>query len=438
MLERSHTRSDTHSRSASLDSDGGQTARDAHDVAAAVAHLDRGQRRLDAQIRPAPVDLARGHTPPDAQVARASGEPSTPGRGHDLLDAQATDAPVGSSLERDHPCREAQTGDVAPSLPPAIAAPTSKVVAPGTLDRGHHGSDAHRGGAPVKSSNGNGQSMVDTQVDDAVADTFDGQSPADAHSWCAVETSEEGGHARGDTQTTCAAPSEALLLILADALDDLERQRTASKNRLDSLVRVKGLQGSRAEAKLTQLTEALIDLEHTATLELQRAMRDHPLGGWVKRTVGIGEKQGARLIAAIGDPYIREPSYDEDGNEIEPRRPRRGPAELWAYCGYAPAQKRQKGVKANWNADAKMRAYLCAEACMKQRTSPYRAVYDAARASWAERDTTDLHKHNHALRLVAKAILKDLWLEARAKPPAMPMDTAPAPPPEPQGSEVRS
>lgn len=45
---------------------------------------------------------------------------------------------------------------------------------------------------------------------------------------------------------------------------------------------------------------------------------------------------------------------------------------------------------------------------------PFRAVYDEARANWADRDTTDLHKHNHALRCVAKAILKDLWCEARA------------------------
>lgn len=51
---------------------------------------------------------------------------------------------------------------------------------------------------------------------------------------------------------------------------------------------------------------------------------------------------------------------------------------------------------------------------MKQRRSPYREVYDQARASWVERETSDAHKHQHALRCVAKAILKDLWVEARA------------------------
>jgi hypothetical protein len=60
-----------------------------------------------------------------------------------------------------------------------------------------------------------------------------------------------------------------------------------------------------------------------------------------------------------------------------------------------------------------MRAFLIAESCIKQRTSPYRADYDRARASWADKDTSDGHKHNHALRVVAKAVLRDMFIEAR-------------------------
>jgi hypothetical protein len=149
--------------------------------------------------------------------------------------------------------------------------------------------------------------------------------------------------------------------------------------------------------------DALLKIEHQATLALQRAVRKHPLGDWIKRTVGIGEKQGARLIAAIGDVSY---NHAED-------RPRRGPAELWAYCGFRPDQKRRKGVQSNWNAQAKMRAFLIAESCVKHTTSPYRAVYDQARASWAGRETSAGHQHNHALRRVAKAVLKDLFVEAR-------------------------
>lgn len=203
----------------------------------------------------------------------------------------------------------------------------------------------------------------------------------------------------------------AELLFCSEFLTDCESLRIATENRLRSLGE-EGLEESRC-AVYAQQVDALRALEHQATLALQRVVRKDPMGPWIKSTVGIGEKQGARLLAALGDPCIRCEELDEDGNAIAPARPRRGPAELWAYCGFAPGQKRKKGVKSNWNAAAKMRAFLCAESCIKQMHSPYRDVYDSARANWADRDVKDGHKHNHALRLVSKAILKDMFLEAR-------------------------
>jgi hypothetical protein len=96
------------------------------------------------------------------------------------------------------------------------------------------------------------------------------------------------------------------------------------------------------------------------------------------------------------------------------------------------AAKRRKGQRANWSTVAKMRAYLIAESCMKQRRSPYRGLYDRRKAATADRihrvpcpqcdgkgataDGTpwrDGHRHADALRIVAKAILRDLWLAAR-------------------------
>lgn len=197
-------------------------------------------------------------------------------------------------------------------------------------------------------------------------------------------------------EPTPLATHDALLLILADALDDLERTRITTQNRLRSLGQVKGLEDSREARTMQLIAETLAEMEHKATLDLQRAMRAHPLGPWVKRTVGIGEKQGARLIAAIGDPAARSM-----------------PSQLWQYCGHGAPSKRKRGEKTFWNPTAKMRLHLIAESCMKQRTSPYRAVYDEARMDWATRDTSDGHKHNHALRMVGKAILLDLWREAR-------------------------
>ena len=128
--------------------------------------------------------------------------------------------------------------------------------------------------------------------------------------------------------------ADPLLALAADILDDLERVRISNENRLRQLTRDQadsdgiergfGLDVTHPDvARLAALVQMLGDAEHQATLNLQRIMRKHPLGPWVRNTKGIGEKQGARLIAAIGDPYW---------NTLHDRP--RTVSELWAYCGY--------------------------------------------------------------------------------------------------------
>ncbi|MFJ4847568.1 hypothetical protein [Streptomyces sp. NPDC088733] len=280
-----------------------------------------------------------------------------------------------------------------------------------------------------------------------------------------------------------------LLALLADALDDIERTRIANENRLRQLTRDEpdsdgeergfGLTLDQPQvAALADIVDALGKMEHASTLNLQRAVRKHPLGPWVKATVGVGEKQGARLIAAIGDPYW---------NTLHDRP--RLVSELWAYCGLhvlpaahvhdgplrtfggggqthpghggldshlssagvikqgdpghsrigshakpaGVAPTRARGQRANWSTTAKTRAYLVAESCIKQARSPYRAVYDAGRAKYADAlhqtacrrcgpsgkpaavgtPLSAGHQHARAMRLVMKEILKDLWLESK-------------------------
>jgi hypothetical protein len=236
--------------------------------------------------------------------------------------------------------------------------------------------------------------------------------------------------------------ADAELLIFADALDDLERVRIATENRVRSLRQMKGLAGSKEEARLQGMVEAICNLEHQAELDLKRVVRTHPLGPWVKRTKGVGEKQGARLLAAIGNPYWH----------AQQNRPRTV-SELWAYTGYhvvpgdpdhsgsgtqsppvGVAPFRRRGTKANWSSTAKMRAFLVAESCIKKSDSPYRPVYDAGREKYADAvhqveckrcgpagkpaqpgsPLSAGHQHARAMRLVSKAILRDLWIEAKA------------------------
>ena len=207
-------------------------------------------------------------------------------------------------------------------------------------------------------------------------------------------------------------PATAALVVDGEALDDLERLRIATNNRITALER-DGLGDLAGARKLLELIEAA---ERQATRNLERTMRVNPLGEFVASTPGLGFKSVGRLLAVIGDPADRE-----------------RPSSLRRYCGMAVndgvAPARRKGEHIDWNPKARMRLFLIAESCMKTRSSPYRAIYDAGRAKYAEATherpcarcgpkghpapagspLSDGHKHARALRLVAKAALLDLW-----------------------------
>jgi hypothetical protein len=270
------------------------------------------------------------------------------------------------------------------------------------LGPGHTRNDTHSDFAGVDPSATTSQSLRDTHMATAGGGALPppgSQSTADAH--------------------VPGAPgwevADAVLLILAAQVDDLEKQRIANDNRVRTLGRDFGLAGTDEVRRLEAIAEGIAALEHQAVLALQRAMRSHPLGPWVTAQKGLGDKTMARLLAAIGNPATRDTV-----------------SQLWAYSGWhvidGTAARRRKGVRANWSNEAKVRSYLAAEACVKNRNSPYRVVYDDGRAKYADAvHSADCapckakagdplragHQHARAMRLVAKAILRDLWREAR-------------------------
>jgi hypothetical protein len=270
---------------------------------------------------------------------------------------------------------------------------------------------------------------------------------------------------------TAPTLADPVLGLAAEVLDDLEKVRIANENRLRQLTRAEtdkdgedrgfGYDVDHPDvARLAALLAAMnckssvlkdlgwerepkkrgvsCCLEHAAEENLVALLRKHPLAPWVKQAKGVGEKQAARLLAAIGDPYIRHEMTRPlaDGTtRTEPARPRT-PSELWAYAGYhvisGKAASRAKGQRANWNPDAKMRAYLVSVSILKA-GGHYKDIYDKAKAHQqlaihhdpckrcgpsgkpAEAGTSlsDGHKHARALRAVSKAVLLDLWRESK-------------------------
>lgn len=225
---------------------------------------------------------------------------------------------------------------------------------------------------------------------------------------------------------------DPLLTFASITLDDLESQRIAMENRYRSLTQ-SGVSENGNEwgfgldernpqvATMGALVDQAREMEKQAVKNLEKLMRQHPLGPWVKAQRGLGDKTTARLLGIIGDPYWHTAE----------NRPRTV-SELWAYCGLRPGQKRRKGVQANWSDEAKKRAWLLATSCVKS-GGPYREVYDKRREHTEERlhDTECVrcgpagkpaqpgspwskgHQHADALRITSKEILKDLWKQAR-------------------------
>jgi hypothetical protein len=243
-----------------------------------------------------------------------------------------------------------------------------------------------------------------------------------------------------DTQRATADASYVDLLFWAATVDDLEKARIAAENRLRSweaepsneFDTAKALAGDPKLAAAQATVDGLRLLEASAIKSLEKAMKQHPLGAFVKATPGLGLKQTARLLAAIG-PVTH---YEDDEGVHE-----RTVGGLWRYCGMdvrdGEAPRHRKGEFGGWNDEARMRARLVAESCIKARTSPYRDVYDRAREKYADAkhrvpcvrcgpagkpaqprsDLSDGHKHARALRIVAKSVLRDLWRVANGYPP---------------------
>jgi hypothetical protein len=203
--------------------------------------------------------------------------------------------------------------------------------------------------------------------------------------------------------------------VLAGQLTVHQDARQALAHQIRALVQDKGMEGQAEVLLLQDLLKQAKSLEEKFARQLDKAMRGHQLGPWIASRPGIGGPGIGRLIAATGDPYIKPAMVDADTGEVlEPARPR-SVAELRSYCGLGNAaeQKRRRGVQSKWNTEAKVRILNIARPVEQNFDNYYRPVYDAAKADWAERDCTGMHRRNHAVRVVAKAILKDLWLEAR-------------------------
>lgn len=255
------------------------------------------------------------------------------------------------------------------------------------------------------------------------------------------------GEATLATQSTGDAPPPSPFIelrIFAESFEDAQKSRIAQENRFRS----KTVDDNPA---VTKALEAYRLAERKIGLAMRKTFRRAAphIAEWVKSPdgLGVGEHLIARLLGTIGDPFIAEPYHWEKAPKGDERRILipddpyyRSVSQLWSYCGHGdPARRKRKGMSQDealrcGNPRAKMIVHLLAECAMKCRESPFRAVYDAARVTYADRvhavecvrcgpsgkpakegSPWSLgHQHAAALRKVGKEILRELWITSRA------------------------
>jgi hypothetical protein len=260
------------------------------------------------------------------------------------------------------------------------------------------------------------------------------------------------------------------LRTLAEAFADAQKTRISLENRLRSGTVPGDLSDDLIAAQRHTedlIGRAMVRSFRKAAPEIRR---------WVTATKGLGEPSVARLVGIIGHPVIARPHHWEEtgqphteaqappagfsqspgtdnghdpcDNQIAPAGPsrvlvadppyERTVSQLWAYCGHGdPARRKRKGMDASdamglGNPRAKMVAHLIAENAIKEpgrkvdllraggqqpgdATWPYRRLYEETRVRyWIDHtEWPEGHQHNSAIHLVAKEILRDLWVETR-------------------------
>lgn len=228
----------------------------------------------------------------------------------------------------------------------------------------------------------------------------------------------------------------AKLRVLAETFGDAQEFRKAIASKLRSSTVVADDIGA--------ALDVYKNAEHQLSIAMRRELRavaPKQVLAWQKQAPGVGEHLLARLLGAIGDPYVAHPARWVDTPDGPDKRVLmagepyvRNVGKLRAYCGVGdPARKKRKGMSAEdalalGNPKAKMLLRLIAESCLKQPGTRYELVYRKWRETYDDRvhvgdcpqcrakegDPWEKgHKHGAALRKVAITVLGDLWDAAR-------------------------
>lgn len=191
-----------------------------------------------------------------------------------------------------------------------------------------------------------------------------------------------------------------LLRALIDMREQLQKARIQFENRARALDEGTDA-GLPAQSALVQRwAETFLRLEKDADGDIRSQVRDEPVFEYLSRVKGVGPILAARLLSMID--FSRAPTVSS----------------LWRFAGYGvidgKAERPRQGEKLHYNRRLKTSLYLVAVSFLRS-NSPYRRIYDDARAFYASQrpDWTPMHIHLASLRKMVKVFLQHLWWYGR-------------------------
>jgi len=212
------------------------------------------------------------------------------------------------------------------------------------------------------------------------------------------------------------------LRVFSETLYDTQKIRMGISSRIN--------RASVEQEVLQQSFEHVIESEAMLGKWLDKQIKKGPFGDFIKHSPGVGVRLLGRLLGHLGDPAVAELP---DGSYRY-----RTVSQLRQLCGHGDATRvRRKGMSQQdaqscGSPTMKMLVHLISESAVKEggrsvdrwredgvwgegeARRPYRSTYEQRREVTANREWTDGHKHNDALRIVGKQLLKDLWVYAHS------------------------
>jgi hypothetical protein len=190
------------------------------------------------------------------------------------------------------------------------------------------------------------------------------------------------------------------LRILCDLYYQTQRDRIALGNQISAIER--GADDGAVPPALVKHFTRLQEMEDVLADEMGAMCAAHVAMPWIGNVVGLGPRLTGKVLALIGDIG----KFDTI-------------SKLWRFAGYAvingARERPVKGERLHYNIRLKTTCYLIVDQFVKNRKSPYRAIYDSTkefytvhRPAW-----TKGHVELATRRKVAKLFLSHLWLAWR-------------------------